>query len=103
MAVKTYEGRILHKHDTKENWDKAVNFIPKISELIVYDADDDCAYPRLKIGDGATKVQELPFVADKPVEATEDEVVAALIDAGGLPALTVDGTLLSLDGSIITL
>lgn len=62
MAVKTYEGRILHKHDTQKNWDKAVNFIPKISELIVYDADDDCAYPRLKIGDGVTKVKELPFV-----------------------------------------
>lgn len=62
MAVKTYEGRILHKHDTKENWDKAVNFIPKISELIVYDADDECAYPRVKIGDGVTKVTELPFV-----------------------------------------
>lgn len=62
MAVKTYEGRILHKHDTKENWDKAVNFIPKISELIVYDADDDCAFPRVKIGDGVTKVTELPFV-----------------------------------------
>lgn len=37
------------------------------------------------------------------VEATEDEVVTALIDAGGLPALTVDGTPLSIDGSIMTL
>lgn len=36
-------------------------------------------------------------------EATEDEVVTALIDAGGLPALTVDGTPLSIDGSIMTL
>lgn len=81
MAVKTYEGRILHKHDTKENWDKAVNFIPKISELIVYDADDECAYPRMKIGDGVTKVTELPFVWEALSKSDIDEICEATIVA----------------------
>lgn len=74
MAVKTYEGRILHKHDTEENWNKAVNFIPKISELIIYDADDACAFPRIKIGNGVTKVTELPFVLESLSAADIDEV-----------------------------
>ena len=26
MANKTFQGRIVQKHDTKANWDKATNF-----------------------------------------------------------------------------
>ena len=44
------------KRDTTENWDKAKNFIPKKNEIIVYtDAGT-------KIGDGKTKVNDLPFI-----------------------------------------
>lgn len=44
------------KKDTKENWSKAKNFIPKENEIIVYtDAGT-------KIGDGKTKVNDLPFI-----------------------------------------
>jgi len=44
------------KKDTTENWDKAKNFIPKKNEIIVYtDAGT-------KIGDGKTKVNDLPFI-----------------------------------------
>lgn len=44
------------KKDTIENWDKAKNFIPKKNEIIVYtDAGT-------KIGDGKTKVNDLPFI-----------------------------------------
>ena len=44
------------KKDTTENWDKAKNFIPKKNEIIVYtDAG-------IKIGDGKTKVNDLPFI-----------------------------------------
>ena len=44
------------KKDTKENWSKAKNFIPKENEIIVYtDAGT-------KIGDGKTKVNSLPFI-----------------------------------------
>lgn len=46
----------LIKKDTTENWNKAKNFIPKENEIIVYtDAG-------MKIGDGKTKVSELPFI-----------------------------------------
>lgn len=44
------------KKDTTENWNKAINFIPKENEIIVYtDAGT-------KIGDGKTKVNDLPFI-----------------------------------------
>lgn len=62
MAEKTLNARIVHKHDTEENWLKAVNFIPKQGEMIIYDIDDDYDYERIKIGDGTTLVSSLPFV-----------------------------------------
>lgn len=44
------------KTDTTENWSKAKNFIPKANELIIY---SDAG---MKIGDGKTKVNDLPFI-----------------------------------------
>lgn len=62
MAGKTLNGRIVNKHDTEENWLKAVNFTPERGEVIVYDTDENYDYERLKIGDGVTLVSDLPFV-----------------------------------------
>lgn len=64
MAEKNLNTRIINKHDTEVNWNKAVNFIPKQGEIIVYDADDTYVYERFKIGDGVTVVSSLPFAAD---------------------------------------
>lgn len=44
------------KEDTFENWSKAKNFIPKKNEVIVY------TNMGTKIGDGQTKVNDLPFI-----------------------------------------
>lgn len=48
------ENAIIKK-DTAENWAKAKNFIPKENEIIIY------LNMGMKIGDGKTKVNELPF------------------------------------------
>lgn len=56
MANKTVNTRIINKHDTTANWNKATNFIPKAGEIIIYDD-----VHRIKIGDGKTKVISLPF------------------------------------------
>jgi hypothetical protein len=53
------------KHDTEANWNLAAeksNFIPKIAEPIVYDADEVYDYIRFKIGDGIKNVKDLPFI-----------------------------------------
>ena len=55
-----HNTRIQLKHDTETNWNKAVNFIPKAGEMIIYDADDTNPV-RIKIGDGITVVNSLPF------------------------------------------
>ena len=59
---KTISARMQMKTDTALNWSKAVNFIPKKGEIIIYEADSDYGYERMKIGDGSTKVNDLPFV-----------------------------------------
>lgn len=53
--------RFTLKNDTEENWKKAVNFIPKKGEPIIYNKDAKHNYSRIKIGDGITKVSNLPF------------------------------------------
>ena len=64
MSEKILNSRIQLKHDTEENWGKAENFIPKMGEAIIYDADEahDCV--RIKIGNGVTLVNNLPFAVD---------------------------------------
>ncbi len=61
MSEKNVNTRIIHKHDTEINWSKATNFIPKQGEIIIYDKDDNYNYERIKVGDGATLVNNLPF------------------------------------------
>lgn len=60
MANKTFQSRIVQKHDTKANWEKATNFIPLKGEIIVYDD-----LRKIKIGDGSTKINNLAFITDE--------------------------------------
>lgn len=71
MANKV-ETRIRHKHDTELNWEKALNFVPLSAELIVYDADASYSFPRLKVGDGITPVNDLPFVGSNVFEVVKE-------------------------------
>lgn len=45
------------KKDSPENWNKAKNFVPKEGEIIVY------LGMGMKLGNGETKVNDLPFVS----------------------------------------
>lgn len=58
MAEKTLQSRVLMKNDTAENWAKGTNFSPKKGEVIVYNGNP----PRIKVGDGSTNVNNLPFI-----------------------------------------
>lgn len=71
MSEKTFNTRIVHKHDTAENWAKATNFIPKAGELIIYDADETNEYARVKIGDGEKTVGDLPFIDESKANKNE--------------------------------
>ena len=62
----------LIKKDTSENWNKAKNFIPKLNEVIIY---TDFSPNRIKIGDGKTKINNLPFVNNNQYSVEEDILI----------------------------
>lgn len=53
------------KVDSEENWNKAINYIPNAFTIIVYSYIDKS--PKVKIGDGIHKVNDLPFLSNKEV------------------------------------
>ena len=78
MSEKTIKTRIIHKHAIESNWAKAINFVPKQGELIVYDdryinnnGDEVIVADavRYKIGDGTTLVNNLPFIGGSAVKS----------------------------------
>ena len=52
------------KTDLASNWVKAINYIPDKSTIIVYEYED--GVPRIKLGNGVDKVNELPFLINPP-------------------------------------
>ena len=58
------------KSDTTENWNKAINFIPKENEVIIY---TDKYPPLMKIGDGKTKLLDLPYIGEYTLTAQNDQ------------------------------
>ena len=93
MAEKTLNTRIVQKHDTQENWEKALNFIPKVGEIIVYDVDAAYPYERFKIGDGVTTINNLPFTV--PEGAIDEEIIDVMLELDMLP------TIIDADGSVL--
>lgn len=75
--------RVIHTHDVESNWKNKSEFVPKSGELIVYDKDNVYSYERFKIGDGSTKLSDLPFTVESVVYSilgVEDNTVS--LDAG---------------------
>ena len=63
----TIKSRIQLKNDTEAHWRKAVRFIPLLGEIIIYSTDESHPFFRLKVGDGITTVNNLPFVESNAV------------------------------------
>ena len=70
MAEKILKARVQMKTDTEESWLKATNFIPKNGEIIIYAIDATHSYQRVKVGDGTTLVNSLPFINEAITEST---------------------------------
>lgn len=70
---------------------KATNFTPLASEIIVYDPDENYDYPRIKIGDGKTNINSLPFVTKDYAKIsdipTKPEDIGALPDSTVIPTV----------------
>lgn len=81
MASKTLNTRLIQKHDIEANWKKATNFTPMKGEVIIYDAGlveegkpEVVDYVRIKIGDGETNVNDLPFFGGQIDFKAPDEI-----------------------------
>lgn len=61
MSERSLNTRIQNKIDTTANWEKATNFVPKKGEIIVYSDGGGTGIPKMKVGDGTTKVGSLKF------------------------------------------
>lgn len=90
---KNINSRVVFKHDIEANWKQAINFVPKAGELILYDPSPNDPnhpydYTRIKLGDGSTKVNDLPFFFDKLLDLEENlgSYLAFLVkeDKGGI-------------------
>ena len=92
MEQTSMKWRIINIHDTEENWNKTVDFIPKAGEQIIYDVDMNHSYERLKIGDGVTKVQDLPFVINSVIESLFNIKNSVLYADGGKISSYTDNT-----------
>lgn len=77
MSNTVFNARITAKHDTTENWNRALSFIPLQGEIIVYDdysVVDGKKVPAIKIGDGLAYVVDLPFVAGEMQQEIIDHI-----------------------------
>lgn len=65
------------KIESAQDWEKAINFIPKKGQIIIYDGiKENGKYitpPRIKIGDGTQTVGKLPFEINTNISYLEDQ------------------------------
>lgn len=70
MSKNTVHARIRLKNDTEKNWEKS-NFVPLQGEVIIYSIDDTHPFFRLKVGDGITNVNDLPFIDAQTINGVD--------------------------------
>lgn len=79
--------RIIQKHETEANWNKATGFIPKLGEVIIYDPDDSHSRSRIKVGNGTSAVSALPFSSQNVEFSVTEETDDLVIDTEDIAAL----------------
>lgn len=87
MSQKVLNSRVLQKIDTEANWELHRNFVPLAGELIIYVADANHPYPRMKVGNGVTTIANLAFINSGSSQKVNHTLT---FGAGG--AYTFDGS-----------
>ena len=70
--------KIIQRHATSSEWIDST-YVPLKGELIIYDVDETHELPRVKIGDGATPINDLPFTITQADLAENDPTSAAYV------------------------
>jgi hypothetical protein len=76
------KARISQLHKTEAEWRKLPNFVPMSGEFIIYIQDEQHDYARIKIGDGITKLKDLPFFIDSAIDHHVTKRFNDAVDAG---------------------
>lgn len=80
MSEKQISARTQQKIDLTANWEKATNFVPKKGEIIVYSDGGGVGIPKMKVGDGTTKVGSLKFITATVPDASI--TVSGIVNTG---------------------
>lgn len=72
------KARVSQLHKTEAEWNNLPNFVPIDGEFIIFDVDSQNKHIRIKVGDGKTKLKDLPFFIDSTIDRHFD----GIIDAG---------------------
>ena len=72
--------RIIQKNDTIQRWEEANDFIPLKGEIIIYNSDESQNVPKIKVGDGETLVNNLPFIDANALYKIEQELTTEEIE-----------------------
>ena len=106
----TVDSRVCMKMDTEQHWNEHPSFVPLAGELIVYSTDATHSYVRLKVGNGVTTVDNLPFIDASTIGGVnKDNIVAQSVahrlTFGANSAYVFDGsqdvTVPVFDGTVI--
>lgn len=77
MAIQNINAIHIQLHDTEANWshDNYKEFVPLKGQIVIYDKDTAHPSERVKIGDGSSKVGDLPFLSNEIPGRKEDTTV----------------------------
>ena len=83
MQEPKMRARVSLLHKTEAEWNSMINFVPLSGEFIIFEPDGTHDYARIEVGDGNTKLKDLPFFIDSAVDAyATKNRFNEIIDAG---------------------
>lgn len=91
MSKKTFNTRIQSLHDNEANW-QGKDFTPLEGEIIVYNSDETHVSPRLKVGDGVSLIDSLPFAIDY-----NETIISLSVDGTTVTYIKGDGSVHSFE------
>lgn len=76
------KARISQLCKTEAEWAALHDFVPLAGEVIIFSPDKQYKYARAKVGDGKTKLRDLPFFIDSSIKDFMASHYGTVLDAG---------------------
>ena len=77
------KARVSQLCKTEAEWTNLPDFVPLKGETIIFSPDKQYNYARLKVGDGSTKLKDLPFFIDSAInDSINNHLNNIIVDAG---------------------